>query len=725
MGICTGPVDAITGIIIGETEVWTGDVTAQGAIQLDKPDLFGGEKKEGGVKGEVYFLPGNYVQVMPSSLKALLPSPAPSYRGLCSIFMTKGNGEKGGFLWSSNSPYLRSVWARVRRVPNTFPAAAGEPSNYANMPDGQANPAHILYEVLTNVMWGMGGSPSRINVAAFQAAAKKLHSENFGMSIQWTRQSSIESFASEILDHIHATLFVNPLNGLIEIKLLRGDYEITELPALTVDNCKVTKFQRKVWAETVNEIVVTYTNPINEQEETVSFQDLANIAQQGAVISDSRNYYGIRNADLAMRVAARDLRIAASPLATMDIEANRSMWRVAPGDVLSITYPEYGLYESPVRVTTVDYGKAGTPMVRLSVVEDVFGLLGSDVFGTPTDEEPGSPAPIPFVYSDIFSLPAFFALRIDQNAAAYDNYPDVFVGAFAAKLSSANTTFEMFAEQVNTLGSMVYKNLGTKATIGHSTLTSDLVQEAGSALYYTDISDDIEPIISGFVMIGNPSDEKHEICVVYSKDGASVGVKRGCLDTTPKNWPAGSSVWFFDTTTAFMEETVFAAGTSPSFKLLPSAAGGTLPLDEAIALTPSLSDRPYLPSRPANVSVNGKAFGTLNLTAAADLTVSWVRRNRVLEDTVVLSWTDGDVVPESGQTTTVRLINVLTGVTVVAYTGITGLSQVISSSYIASGEGYEVEVVSVRDGLESLQGHRIGVFLQAGYGSKYGYAYGG
>ena len=56
------------------------------------------------------------------------------------------------------------------------------------------NPAHIIYECLTDRTWGRGYSSAEIDDASFRAAADTLYAENFGLSILWDQQQDIEAF---------------------------------------------------------------------------------------------------------------------------------------------------------------------------------------------------------------------------------------------------------------------------------------------------------------------------------------------------------------------------------------------------------------------------------------------------------------------------------------------------------------------------------------------------
>jgi hypothetical protein len=332
------PVDELLAIYVGEKEAWTGSATTEQDIIISRPNLFGGNKKEGGVSGVVRWMPGGPTQVMPSHLAArlgLTTATCPGYRSMSSLFFHGANQTSSipffnnipvfgygqqGFLWSSNNPYLKSIWVKVRRKPR------GLNQSIALLPDGTANAVHIIYECLVNTDWGQGGAPSGFNTAAFEAAAQTVYDEGLGLFITWAKQANVELFVSEVLDHIQATLFVDPSTGLMTIKLIRADYDIDDLPILNADNCKITAFDRKGWGETVNEIVVTWTNPENEQEETVAAQNNANIAIQGGIISDSRNYYGFRSAEIAQKVAFRDLAMASWPLALIELVCDRSAW---------------------------------------------------------------------------------------------------------------------------------------------------------------------------------------------------------------------------------------------------------------------------------------------------------------------------------------------------------------------------------------------------------------
>lgn len=738
MGVCAGPVEAMEAIYIGEKEAWTGVASNQSALGISRTDLFGGIKKEGGVAGQAHFMPGSPSGTgvtMPENLAKRLgrtSATCPAFTGLCNLFFVSNvSDESGGFYWGANNPYIKTVWAKVRRRSNIFPAKAGEPSNYYAM-GSEANPAHMIYECLVNTEWGMGASPAIIDVGTFQDCAKTFYLENFGLSMIWAQQTPVENFISEILDHVQAALFVNPRTGLLTLKAVRDDYNPADLEELNPNNCKVTRFQRKAWGETINEVTVSWTNPLNEKDETITIHDLANIEMQGNIVSTTRNYYGIRSAALASMVAARDIRSAAAPLASFDIEADRTVWSLLPGGVVKLSYPELGISNLILRIGNIDYGKPGDSKIRISAIEDIFGLPQS-AYTVPSESswQDESQPPTNLDYLQIMTLPVYFAVRVlQQYAAAAIDYPEVLVGVVGATENRDTRSFELYGTTALPTGILEMTNLGTKPVTSRSILQIGLRSEESTTLSSADLALPYRtvgapPTQAGFILIGEGDDEHCEIALIsyLSSDMSVMTIERGVLDTTPKEWPAGTPIWYLESGAAWGEETVFSDGGSVEFKALPTTSLGTLQIDDAPTIIENVSGRPYYPTRPGDVKVLGVGFDVVFTDAGLDIGITWANRNRLTEDSQVVLWSDGEITPEVGQTTTITVLdmdrNVLT-----AHDGLAGNSFLLPSASFAGSNVAIVRVTAKRDGFESLQGHEVVVSFGSGYGTNYGNNYG-
>lgn len=121
VGICLGPITALRAVWIGEKNVTRFDpISENDTLEVDEPGLFGGDEQEGGVAGNIEVLLGGPDQTMPSDLADRLgvtTATCPGFRGLASLFFY-GNGDAAdGFLWGTNNPYLKAVWAQVTAIP--------------------------------------------------------------------------------------------------------------------------------------------------------------------------------------------------------------------------------------------------------------------------------------------------------------------------------------------------------------------------------------------------------------------------------------------------------------------------------------------------------------------------------------------------------------------------------------------------------------------------------
>lgn len=744
-GICTGPVDLISGIYIGEKEAWAGKLEQTGVIGIDQGELFGGPKKEGGAVGSVTYLMGDDDQLVPNYLAGKYGKTTdtmPAYRGIASAFFheaIEGVGSapnsslpsplafvsiaanwvmsaiaqgRTGFYWSANNPYMRSVWVKVGR------AAIGLDTRYAKLPRGDndfdCNPAHIIFESLTNTSWGMGSPSSSIDMASFESAAYALFNENFGLSMIWTKQSTIEDFISEVLDHIEATLFLNPRTGLLTLKLIRGDYDVDSLRVFTPDNSVVTNFSRKHWGETVNEIVVTWTNPDNEGEETVTVQDLANIAMQGAPISDSRNYYGVRTSTLATILAQRDLRASSYPLASCDIETDRSGWDLLPGSVVKLHSPEDGIENMVMRVGPVDYGEPGQKTIRASLVEDVFSFAASEYTVPPTTEhEDPSEDPAPAAFTYAFTLPYYFVVNeVNPIASADAEYPTVFSGVLAAQTGIDTATFELYGSMVDPVGNVTQGSLGTKTIAAHAELEDDIPAEVFTIIPgFPGRTQGSAPRAGGFVIFGDGAEHEVEIAAISFVDGSGYKLNRGVLDTIPRAWPSGTPVWFVDADVTFADSDQRAAFEEVSYKILTRTSKGLLAQGSAPVETVTLTERPWLPTRPANVWMAGQAFQAVDASADYDLYLSWSNRNRLTENSQVLPFWEDPITPEVDQYTRVE-IRTLGGDLLIGLSGLTGGDVAIPFDLFGGETSAKVSVKAERgkvfgqygsEGLMSLQ----------------------
>ena len=264
LAICHGPVDAVTRIIVGERTAWSGSVTSSQTLYVNAPELFGGDSREGGVQGYVEVKLGGPAETISGYLQQKLGSVIPAFRGVVSIIVQQCQ-------LSAMNPYIKPWSIEARRVP--APAALG--SGYIN---GDANPAHIIYECLNNATWGLGYAASEIDASSFQTAANTLASEQYGLSLLWDREQPLEEFIAEILRHIDGTLYVHPRTGKFVLKLARADYNVSSLLVLDASNIlELESFSRPSESELVNQITVRYRDRSTDKDAAITVHDLAEV----------------------------------------------------------------------------------------------------------------------------------------------------------------------------------------------------------------------------------------------------------------------------------------------------------------------------------------------------------------------------------------------------------------------------------------------------------------
>lgn len=737
VGICSyGEGIQLLNLKYGEKEIWNGELSDAETLAINHPDLFGGSKKEGGVKGLAWWLPGKPDQIMPESLAqrlGLTSSTCPGFRGLASVFFTgtrnvvetslKGiigrllnqpsNNQRGMYL-AANNPYLRSISARTRR-----PSVGLDPAiALIRMPDSStgrkqwaSNPAHMIYECYTNTSWGMGENPNLIDKESFEEAAILFHNEGLGLNMKWSRQTEIGKFIGEILNHVYAATFVNPLTGKHTIKTLRADYDVLSLPVVNQSNARLTNFKRKAWGEITNEVVVTMTNMETGKEETVTVQDLAGIASQGGVTSTSKNYYGVGSRELALKLAERDLAMMVNPIATCEVEVSQEFWKTVVNGVLVLSWPEYDIDRLVFRVSEINRTRNS---LKLSLYEDIFGLdyaSYNDAGGT--EWQNPSERPDPVSYYQIGTAPAFMtAAVLGKSDPSELVYPEAITNVVVAADSDDDVSYDVVTYVADVNGTITRQNIGTRAYRSTFVLLAPIPAAAQTTLTTLPGRRGAQPEVGEFVMFGTGLDEHTEICTVQAITDEGYLLNRGVLDTVPKNWPVGTRAFVIPAANVAADPTNRSTFEDVSYWLLSRTTLGVLPLENAPRFNATLSMRPYLPNRPANVKINGIGFGTVSALGLSSIPVTWSNRNRTLESQQVFKWEDADVAGEQGQVTEI-VVRTPTGTLIKTYPGLTGTSFNIPVSDIQPYERVVVAVYARIQGNRSLQGYALTVNLSA------------
>lgn len=136
--LCLGPVDYIRRIRVDKRTAWDG-LANSGQIVINKPTLFGSEKREGGISGTIDVLIGSDDQTANDYLAAKTSAPTPAYRGVTGLVLRQ--------FYIGNSVSLRPFDMDIQRIFECDPEYEGGLQWYSGKAAILRNPAPAPVEI--------------------------------------------------------------------------------------------------------------------------------------------------------------------------------------------------------------------------------------------------------------------------------------------------------------------------------------------------------------------------------------------------------------------------------------------------------------------------------------------------------------------------------------------------------------------------------------------------
>lgn len=234
------------------------------------------------------------------------------------------------------------------------------------------NPIHAIRECLTNTVYGMGYLDTDIDSTSFTACADTLYAEGMGISVKWSKSSTIEDFLKEILRHIDGALFVDRKTGKFKIKLIRKDYELSSLLVFDKTNISsVENWKRTSFNDLHNTVQVTYYNTLLGAASGVTVSDVALVQEQGMKIQTSIDFPAFSNPEIAKKVALRELNVVSNPLLSCTVNTNADALGLDIGDVFLLDWPKYEAGQIPMRIYKMNFGDGTKNLISIDCIEDV------------------------------------------------------------------------------------------------------------------------------------------------------------------------------------------------------------------------------------------------------------------------------------------------------------------------------------------------------------------
>lgn len=717
LALCHGPIDSLNKIVVGERVAWSGAQTSSGQITINQPELFGGDDREGGIVGAVDLVMGDASDGQNDYLVSQLGATVPAFRGVVSLILRQPQ-------LSALNPYIKPWSAELTRI---IRRSDGSPQWYSTNAaiNGDMNPAHVIHECLTDRVWGRGYGLSDIDDTAFRAAADTLYTEGFGISLLWDQSQDIDALIERVLQHIDGSLYVSPRTGLFTLKLTRDDYDIATI--LTLDESNILaleSFERTLPEELVNQVTLSYHDRETDKSVSIAVQDIAGIERNFGEVKDAKvSYEGVTNGALAARLAMRDLRQLSSTLAKVTLVANRAAASLNIGDVFKLAWPELQIEQIVCRVVQVSFGTLTDGRVRITCVEDVFGLPDA-VYFAPASSGWLDPrqAPVAATNAAVGELPYWTLIReITGESTTAQSEIDPLGGVltvYSPRPSAPSINYTVMTRQ----GSAAFAKVGV-GDFAPSGLLVNAIGQTETALTLTNRADLDLVQLNTYAMI----DQEFVAVKTINASTGAVTVDRGVLDTVPAAHAAGARMTFIEGA-QFFTNTQYLEGESLQAKVLPATGIGTFAEGSATALNYTFAKRQIRPYPPGRVRVNGSDYSVSFITGA--VTVSWVHRSRLLQTAYLVTQSESSIGPETGTTYTVRIYGEA-GSLRHTESGLTGTSwtypiatEVSESGLGRPNESLLIKLEAVRGGHTSWQAQQISIPECRGYGMFYGATYG-
>jgi len=687
-------VDALCAIRASGKTAWEGEVTENQQVRISAPNLFGGDKGEGGLDGTLDLMFGDEDQELdsiPARLRAMLGGLVPAFRGISTGFYSG--------LISSMNPYPKKWELRMRGGQRLWD---GNPwyleTMFIWLADYQIkamNPVHMLYLVYTGTDF-RNLPRSRMDEEAWRAAALTVFNEELGLSFAWKRSDSFSAFCDTVKAHLGAEVFPDRRTGLISIRLLRDDYVVDDLPLFDEDSglLDITKEQAGSTVSASSQMVVKYRDGLNGETRQVVVVNSAVAASAGRRSTETVEYFGAPTAEIAGRLGLRDMRAKTAGLKRFKVMLDRRGRWLTPGQPFRIRSRLRGIEELVVRAGRIEDDFLGTGVITVTVLQDEFSLPRySTTAAPPPGWQPPDRTPLPVLQSLLFEAPyRELAQVIDPANLALVDPSAAYLAAVAVAPSGLTFSYTLATRPV---GAMEFVDRGTGAWCPFGSLAQEMWMEPYPNAMYVGDALDLESVSIGQALL--VGDEIVRVDQIEARDGWLM-VGRGCADTVPADHPVGTPVWFYDGFES-IDETPYSAGVTVEAQMLTNTSIGQLEAWQAPTQELTLIGRQGRPYPPGMFLMNGLENP---LQAEDEVAVSWAHRDRVQQADQLVDSSLGDIGPEPGTTYTVRMLRADDGSVLESQAGITGNSFTLSPVYQGA---VTIELWSERGHLESLQRH--------------------
>lgn len=325
--------------------------------------------------------PSDYLDLFPNRGYA-----ATRLRGIAHVFIK----------WFDLDPYVTNIPTFTYRVYNALDYFWTNLGFYFNdLPHHGthtlgANPASIIFDLLTNVQYGLGIEESNINKASFERASNYFHGQLYYLNFYINQSMSVMDIIAKIQDWCECFLVKNEDDEYELIYFQESDADNPR--CIVVDEDMIDfKFRRKSWEDTFNSFTIQYTQlflpnltaPGAFETKTKTIKNEANIQMTGSVRNKVVNLKAFVNTNMdgIINRSNQIMKKESYPFGNGTLTLNLRFSFLRLGDVFTIDSDEYG-FEAPFRVLDINVNDADKNQLDLEIVQ-LRELVADDIGGPP------------------------------------------------------------------------------------------------------------------------------------------------------------------------------------------------------------------------------------------------------------------------------------------------------------------------------------------------------
>lgn len=329
-----------------------------------------------------------------------------------------------------------------------IPDALGNPE-VSGVIGTDANPAEVIFEMLTDDWRGAGLSTAFIDTTSFLAAAATLDTEGNGYTRIVFDVTNVADLLREVLRQIDGMLYIDQDTQKIKLVLVREDYTVGSLPVLSTLNVRedgVRSWKATAWNGGFNQVRAVFQDRERGFQDTVVYaMDQANVTNQdGRIRAVEIQLPGVKNKDLANAIVNRELQAMSIPTTKLELRVNKDAIDLNPNDLFRFTWADFAVVDMVFRVERLDHGTLDQGTITIIATRDKFDTQNRVVFVPPGRNPDGGNFDIggfgviePVEPTDIygFETPRFITFQVAETRQG-QSPDDSFVTTFAAQPNS-------------------------------------------------------------------------------------------------------------------------------------------------------------------------------------------------------------------------------------------------------------------------------------------------